>query len=108
MNAHTHDRAPAQRMTREQAKDLLQRYPSVSESESRQILAFLRKGRHLDVGLVTADEALKPQLDHFMADHANHFRVSFGETSAVVAAIGAFLVACWLIWEAVKPAALSV
>ena len=93
-------------LTREQAADLIVRYPHVSEREARLILGFLRNGRHLDVGIVTADEALKPQLDTFMADHSKHFRISLGEGSAVVAGIAAFLALCWLIWEAVKPAAL--
>src|SRR5690349_22924954 len=95
-------------LTREQAADLIIRYPHVSERETRQILGFLRKGRHLDVGIITADEALKPQLDSFMADHSKHFRIGLGEGSAVVAAIAAFLAVCWLIWEAVKPAPLAV
>lgn len=100
--------APTERLTREQAADLITRYPHVSEREARQILGFLRNGRHLDVGMITADEALKPQLDVFMADHSKHFRIGLGEGSAVVVAIAAFLTVCWLIWEAVKPAAPAV
>lgn len=92
-------------LTREQTADLLYRYPHVSEAEAKSILTFLRKGRHLDVGMLTGDERLKPYLDRFTADHAKHFRVGFGEASAVVAALAAALVVCWLIWEAVKPAA---
>ena len=102
------DNSAAPQLSREQAADLITRYPHVSEREARLILAFLRKGRHLDVGIITADEALKLQLDRFMADHSKHFRIGFGEGSAVVAAIAAFLAVCWLVWEAVKPAALAV
>jgi hypothetical protein len=98
----------APRLTREQAADLLQRYPHVSDAEAKLILTFLRKGRHLDVGIITGDDELKPQLDSFMADHAEHFRVGFLEGSGVVAAIAAFLGLCWLVWEAVKPDALTV
>ena len=97
----------AGRLTREQAADLISRYPHVSDAEAKLILTFLRKGRHIDVGILTADDELRPQLDSFMADHANHFRVGFFEGSAVVAAIAAFLAVCWLIWEALKPAALT-
>ena len=102
----TPDRATAQRLTREQAGDLLLRYPRVSDAEARLILGFLRHGRHLDVGMLTADETLKPQLDSFMRDHGKHLRVSFGEGSAVVAAIAGFLILCWLVWEVVKPGSL--
>jgi hypothetical protein len=87
--------------------DLVRRYPQVSAPEAKQILGFLRTGRHLDVGMLTADDSLKPQLDLFMADHAKHLRVGFWEGSAVVVAIAGFLVICWLIWEALKPAALA-
>jgi len=97
--------APQARLTREQAADLLDRYPRVSDREAKLILAFLRNGRHLDVGMLSADQSLKPQLDRFMADHAKHFRVGFGEASAVIGAIAGFLGFCWLIWELVKPMA---
>jgi len=101
MNARTIEVTP--RLTREQVAHLLCRYPDVSPREAKLILGFLRKGRQLDVGILTADDQLKPQLDSFMTDHAGHFRVSFGEVSVVTAAIAGFLAVCWLIWEAVKP-----
>jgi hypothetical protein len=97
----------APKLTRDQAADLLQRYPHVSDAEVKLILTFLRKGRHLDVGMITGDDALKPQLDRFMADHAKHFRLGFFEGTRVVAAMAAFLGLCWLVWETVKPAALT-
>src|SRR5690349_14934682 len=102
MNAPTrHEQARALQLTRDEVADLLHRYPHVSDTEAKLILAFLRKGRHLDVGILTADEQLKPHLDTFMADHSKHFRVGFGEGAAVVAAIFGFLALCWLMWEAV-------
>jgi hypothetical protein len=106
MNAHTtREEARAIRLTPEEVADLLSRYPHVSASEAKLILTFLRSGRHLDVGMLTADDGLKPQLDSFMADHARHFRVGFGEGAAVVAGIAALLALCWLVWEAIKPGA---
>jgi hypothetical protein len=95
-------------LTREQASDLIARYPHVTDAETKLILTFLRKGRHLDLGILSADESLKPQLESFTADHAKHLRVGIGEASALVAAIAGFLALCWLVWEAVKPAGLSV
>lgn len=92
------------RLSRDEAADLLVRYPHVSDSEAKLILGFLRNGRHLDVGILTADEKLKPQLDSFMVDHARHFRVGFLEGSAVVAAIAGFLLFCLIIFEAMTPA----
>ena len=107
MNAETREHARALRLNRQEVADLLRRYPHVSEAEAGLIVAFLRKGRHLDVGMLTGDEALKPRLDHFMADHAKHFRLSFGEAAGVTGAIVAFLGFCWLIWELIKPVTLT-
>lgn len=104
MNAHTsREEVRALRLDRQQAADLLSRYPRISDAEAKRILAFLRTGRHLDVGMLTADEKLKPQLDSFMQDHRRHLGVGVGEGAMVVVAIIGFLVLCWLIWEAVKP-----
>lgn len=89
--------------SREQVAELLHRYPELSDAEIGQVVAFLRHGRHLDVGLLTSDTALKPKLDRFMADHVQHFRLRVGETSAVLAAITAFLALCWLAWEGLAP-----
>jgi hypothetical protein len=101
MTAHARrEEARALRLNRQQAADLLQRYPEVSDAETHQVLTFLRTGRHLDVGMLTADRKLKPKLDRFMDDHAHHLRVSFVETAALIAAIVAFLALCWLLWEA--------
>lgn len=90
-------------LTRDGAADLLTRYPQVSDIEAKAILAFLRKGRHLDVGMLTADEQLKPYLDRFMEDHGKHLRVSVGEATAVIVAIAGLFLALGLVWEAIKP-----
>ena len=91
------------RLNRDEARDLLVRYPQVSNAEARLILDFLRNGRHLDVGMLTAEEKLKPQLDSFMADHRKELRLGIGEGSAVVGGIAAFLGLCWFLWELVRP-----
>jgi hypothetical protein len=104
MNAYTsNEDVRSLRLTRQQAADLLYRYPNVSDIEAKLILSFLRKGRHLDVGMLTADARLKPYLDRFTADHAKHFRIGFAEAAAVITMIAGFLVICWLVWEALRP-----
>jgi len=109
MNAHApHEEVRPSGAMRMEIADLVARYPEVSDDEAKLILRFLRTGRHLDVGMLTGDQSLKPQLDRFMADHARDLRVGFWEGSAVVAGIAGFLVLCWLLWESVKPAALTV
>jgi hypothetical protein len=83
----------------ERATELLARYPDVSKDEKREILEFMKTGRHLDIGLLTSDDKLRPNLDAFMEDHKRHFRVGFREATAVVVLIAAFLLASWLFWE---------
>jgi hypothetical protein len=85
--------------TREHVADLIARYPKTSAEDSKLILDFLRTGRHLDVGLLTADEKLKPKLDAFMHDHKAHFRLKAGEGLAVVGTIAGLFILFWLLWE---------
>lgn len=95
-----HEEVRALRADRERVADLLSRYPKVTDDESAEILTFLRTGRHLDVGLLTSSEALKPNLDAFMEDHKSHFQVKWGEGTLVVASIAALIAVFWLVWEA--------
>jgi hypothetical protein len=83
----------------ERVARLLARYPDLSKNENREILEFMKTGRHLDIGLLTSDEKLRPNLDAFMEDHKRHFQVSIREATAVVVLIAAFLFAAWLFWE---------
>ena len=96
----THEEVRAWRSNREHVAGLLARYPHVSGEDRRDILDFLRTGRHLDVGLLTSSERLRPQLDAFMSDHQQHFRVKLGEGAAVIGGIVGLLLMFWLVWEA--------
>ena len=95
-----HEEVRAIRADRERVADLLSRYPKVTGDESAEILTFLRTGRHLDVGLLTSNEKLKPRLDAFMEDHKHHFRVKWGEATLVIAGIAALIAIFWLVWGA--------
>ena len=50
--------------------------------------------------MLTSSDRLRPQLDAFMADHQSHFRIKWGEASAVIGGIVALLLIFWLVWEA--------
>ena len=99
-NRTTREQVRALRFDRERVAGLIGRYPTISAEETNEVLAFLRNGRHLDIGLLTSNERLKPKLDAFMRDHKGHFRLSVLESLAVLAAIGAFLYGLWLASEA--------
>jgi hypothetical protein len=90
---------------RERASELLARYPRVSKEEAREILQFIRTGRHLDIGLLSSDDALRPNLDTFMKDHKSDLRVHWREGTAVIGAILVFIITAWLIWAALAEAA---
>ena len=96
----------AVRSSRERVGELLGRYPHVSDKDRREILAFMRHGRHLDIGLLTSNEKLRPKLDSFMRDHKRHFRIDIVDVVRVFAVITAALMVCWLLWELVRPASL--
>ena len=98
MNAQT-GRTELWPTTGERVARLLARYPDLSKDENREILEFMKTGRHLEIGLLTSNDKIRPNLGVFMKDHRKHFRVSFGETTAVVVLIAGFLLICWLLWE---------
>jgi len=100
MNARTsHEEVKAMRMTRDRAASLLTRYPRLSNAETVEVLDFLKTARHLDVGLLSADDAVRPRLEAFMDDHKKHLSVGIGEASWVIAGILGLLALCWLLWE---------
>ena len=88
------------RTTRDRAASLLTRYPRLSRDETGEVLHFLKTARHLDVGLLSADDAIRPRLDAFMDDHKKDLSATLGEAGWIAGLILAFLVLCWLIWEA--------
>jgi hypothetical protein len=92
--------APRKRTSSERVAQLVSRYPGVTDEEAKEILSFLRTGRHLDVGLLTADERIRPNLDAFMRDNKAAFRVKWWEGTAVTGGIAVLLVTFWLVWEA--------
>lgn len=95
-----HELPGPRRLDHERASDLLARYPEVTGQEAGEILTFLRDGRYLDVGLLTSNPRLKPNLDAFLKDHWIHFHVNPGQGEAVVAAIFVLLFIAWAIWAA--------
>ena len=88
------------RSRRDRVADLVGRYPDISERDRREIIAFMRNGRHLDIGLLTANEKIRSKLDRFMHDHKSDFGVTAREVAAVVAGIGVMLATLWLLWGA--------
>lgn len=80
--------------------DLVSRYPGVTDNEAQEIATFMRTGRHVDVGLLTANASIRPKLDAFMEDHKAEFQLKWWESAAVTGGIGVVLILFWLFWEA--------
>jgi hypothetical protein len=100
MNARTsHEEIKAIRTTRDRAASLLTRYPRLSKDETREILRFLKTARHLDVGLLSADDRIRPRLDAFMDEHKKHLSLTVAEATWVIGLIVAFFAVCWMLWE---------
>jgi hypothetical protein len=95
--------ARALRTSRQQTAELLDRYPDITQAERAEIVSFIRTGRHIDIGLLTANEKIRPKIDAFMADHKKEFGLSSREVVTLLAAVIAFLAFCWLVWEAIGP-----
>jgi hypothetical protein len=95
----------AVRSTRDHVASLLSRYPHVSDTDRKEILQFMKEARHLEVGLLTANDNVRPQLDAFMDDHKRHFRLDALDVVRGVTVVAAVLMICWLLWELAMPVA---
>jgi hypothetical protein len=100
MNARTsHEEIKAIRTNRDRAASLLTRYPGLSGEETQEVLRFLKTARHLDVGLLSSDDAIRPRLDAFMEDHRKQFAIGLDEAGKVIAALVAVFIVLLLLWE---------
>ena len=60
---------------RARAEELLQRYPATTREETGEIVEFLARGMHLDVGLVTARQEFKEKAAAIRSAHPEAFRL---------------------------------
>lgn len=91
---------------RDRVAGLLKQYPNVSDHDRREILSFMKEARHLEVGLLTSNEQVRPQLDRFMHDHKRHFSITAVDVVRLLAVFAAVVTVVWLLWEVMKPGAL--
>jgi hypothetical protein len=101
VTAHTShiEEVRAVRSTRDRVASLLKRYPHVSDNDRKEILKFMKEARHLEVGLLTTNDNVRPQLDAFMEDHKRHFRLDAFDVLRALTLVGAIVMVCWLAWE---------
>lgn len=69
---------------REEACDLLSRYPNLGETELARLINLYRGFSALDMALVISNEEIAPKLDLFSADHRSKVRTPFRQYAALV------------------------
>lgn len=82
------------------AEDIFRRYPNIGGAEAKEAVTFLKKGKHLDIGLVTGIPDLKPNIDAFRAEHARSLRLGIAEIAAFTAFFVVML--ALLVWVLAK------
>ena len=79
--------------------DLLRRYPGISAGEAAEIIRFIKKGPVMEVGLLTADEELRPQLQRFRSDHASEFSLGIKEYAIILLIVAGAIGLCFFLWD---------
>lgn len=69
----------------EEARDLITRYPNLSETELARLINLYRELSALDMALMLSDETLAPKLDRFSADNRSRIRTPFRQYAALAA-----------------------
>ena len=90
---------PVDRARMERVAALIARYPALTDDEIHEALLFLRKGPALDVGLLTGNDEIRPQLDRFRADHHRALSIGVREIAVIAVIVALFLAAVLLLWD---------
>jgi hypothetical protein len=85
----------------EEARELIARYPNLSEIELAKLIDRYRHLSALDMALMLSDEKLATRLDRFSADHRSRVRTPFRQYAALVAyGVIGFAVVVWAAMKA--------
>ena len=69
----------------DEARELIRRYPNLSEIELARLINLYRGLSALEMALMLSDEKVAPNLDRFSADHRLRIRTPFRQYAALVA-----------------------
>ncbi len=83
----TYDPVHTEPQRRARAEELLTAYPDVTSEEQSEIVDFLARGKHLDVGLVTGREEFKQKIEEIRSAHPAVFRMHPLQSIAVFCAV---------------------
>lgn len=80
----------------EQASELIDRHPNLSETELALLINLYRELSALDMALMISDEQLGPKVDRFFADHRSKIRTPLRQYAALLGtAIFGILAITW-------------
>jgi hypothetical protein len=79
-------------------RELIDRYPMVSEVELARLINLYRDLSALDVALMISDEKFGPKLDLFFKDHRSQIRTPLRDYAILVAiAMAGFVIIGWAV-----------
>ena len=82
----------------EEARELIGRYPNLSDAELARLINLYRELSALEMAFMLSDEKLAPRLDRFAGDHRSKIRTPFRQYAAlVVYAVVAVATVAWAI-----------
>ena len=68
-----------------QVRELVSRYPNLSETELARLINLYRNLSALDTALMLSDEGLAPRLDRFSKEHRSKVRPAFRQYAGLLA-----------------------
>jgi hypothetical protein len=82
----------------DEARELIRRYPDLSDGELDRLIDLYRQFSALDMAFVLSDDELAPRLDRFSADHRSKIRLPFRQYAGLTAyAVATLAVVAWAI-----------
>ena len=75
---------PQQPRPLDETRELIGRYPNLSEAELARLINVYRELSALDMALMLSDEELAPSVDRFSVDHRSKIRKPFRQYAALV------------------------
>jgi hypothetical protein len=80
-----------------EVRQLVGRYPNLSEIETARLINLYRELSPLDLALMISDEELAPKLGRFTEDHRSKVSPPFRQYAALVAVVAlGIVVAAWV------------
>lgn len=80
----------------QQAAELIDRYPNLSEVELARLINVYRELSALEVALLISEDELTPKLSQFVQDHRSKIRTPFRQYAVLVAiAVAAAALVIW-------------